>query len=86
MTSGTVRLIVAHARPRGMGSFEALRLPCLEASHTPLGMRAAQFHSAEDVAKFTMACACTSSESTKGAVIPEEITDNSLQPMSNTSA
>lgn len=39
-----------------------------------------------ELAKFTIACACTSNESTKGAVMPAAITESSLHPISNTSA
>jgi hypothetical protein len=41
---------------------------------------------APDIAKVTMACASTSSESTKGTLMPAEITDNSLHAINSTSA
>src|SRR5258708_38885297 len=43
----TVSLNVGPERPRGMGSFKELRLPCLEASHPPRPSGLGQIHSAE---------------------------------------
>src|SRR6202041_3212438 len=44
---GTVSLTVDPEWPMGMASFEALRLPCLEACHPPRPYRLGQIHGAE---------------------------------------
>src|SRR5258708_11121886 len=60
-SSSTVRLSVGVERPRGIGSFKALRLPCLEASypstHPIRSNSQCRRRSADGVAPAAAACA-----------------------------